>query len=154
MYVVVQFEVRNSKEKRIFTRFLSEENLCKTIRLSGGGGLYSSCPNISSESEILEIRWKRYILSAYLVFLHTIYSMTQSSIITQNIFRYIVNEVKPLLFWSIISSSACFIVHAHYFCYCWWLIYLFEIVAWFGKKGATTIKLVELLNRNKPEYFS
>lgn len=154
MYVVVQFEVRNSKEKRIFTRFLSEENLCKTIRLSGGGGLYSSCPNISSESEILEIRWKRYILSAYLVFLHTIYSMTQSSIITQNIFRYIVNEVKPLLFWSIISSSACFIVHAHYFCYCWWLIYLFESVAWFGKKGATTIKLVELLNRNKPEYFS
>ena len=52
MYVVVQFEVRNSKEKRIFTRFLSEENLCKTIRLSGG--LY--CPDISSESEILEIR--------------------------------------------------------------------------------------------------
>ena len=153
MYVVVQFEVRNSKEKRIFTRFLSEENLCKTIRLSGGGGLYSSCPNISSESEILEIRWKRYILSAYLVFLHTIYSMTQSSIITQNIFRYIVNEVKPLLFWSIISSSACFIVHAHYFCYCWWLIHLFESVAWIGKKGAT-IKLVELLNRNKPEYFS
>ena len=51
-YVVVQFEVRNSKEKRIFTRFLSEENLCKTIRLSGG--LY--CPDISSESEILEIR--------------------------------------------------------------------------------------------------
>ena len=41
MCVVVQFEVRNSKEKRIFTRFLSEENLCKTIRLSGGGGLYT-----------------------------------------------------------------------------------------------------------------
>ena len=130
MYVVVQFEVRNSKEKRIFTRFLSEENLCKTIRLSGGGGLYSSCPDISWESEILEIRWKRYILT-YLVFLHTIYSMTQSSIITQNIFRYIVNEVKPLLFWSIISSSACFIVHAHYFC--WWLICPFESVARFGR---------------------